>query len=54
MKLKLKGKRVLVYGMGISGQSACRLLHDKGACVSVYDDEQRFSNIFNYEHYGLY
>lgn len=49
MKLKLKGKRVLVYGMGISGQSACRLLHDKGACVSVYDDEQRFSNIFNYE-----
>ena len=46
--MKLKGKRVLVYGMGISGQSACKLLHNKGACVSVYDDENRFSNIFNY------
>ena len=34
--------------MGISGQSACKLLHSQGACVSVYDDENRFSNIFNY------
>ncbi len=49
MKLKLKGKKVLVYGMGISGQSASKLLHDEGACVSIYDDENRFSNIFNFE-----
>ena len=47
--IKLKGKNVLVYGMGISGQAACKLLHEKGACVSIYDDENRFSNIFNYE-----
>ena len=49
MKLNLKGKNVLVYGMGTSGQSACKLLHEQGACVSVYDDKERFSNIFNYE-----
>lgn len=47
--IKLKGKNVLVYGMGISGQSACKLLHDKGACVSVYDDEGRFDSSFVYE-----
>lgn len=49
MKYKLKGKRVLVYGMGISGQSASKLLHQKGACVSIYDDEARFSNVYSYE-----
>jgi len=49
MKFNLKGKNVLVYGMGISGQSSAKLLHDNGACVSIYDDEERFSNIFAYE-----
>ena len=49
MKINFKGKKVLVYGMGISGQAACRLLHNKGACVSIYDDEERFINTFNYE-----
>ena len=49
MKLNLKGKRVLVYGLGISGQAACKLLHEEGACVSVYDDENRFGNLFPYE-----
>lgn len=49
MKLNLKGKNILVYGMGISGQSAAKLMHDFGACVSVFDDEQRFSNSFTYE-----
>lgn len=43
---KLKGKRVLVYGMGISGQSACKLLHEHGACVSFFDDEGRFGDFF--------
>ena len=47
MKLKLKGKKVLVYGMGVSGQSACRLLYENGACVSIFDDEERFSNFFD-------
>lgn len=49
MKLNLKGKNVLVYGMGISGQSSAKLLHDKGACVSIFDDEERFINHFAYE-----
>lgn len=49
MKLSLKGKNVLVYGMGISGQSSAKLLHEKGACVSIFDDEERFSNFFAYE-----
>ncbi len=47
--IKLKGKNVLVYGMGISGQSACKLLHDHGACVSFFDDENRFAGMFNFE-----
>lgn len=44
--IKLKGKKVLVYGMGISGQSACKLLHKEGACVSFFDDEGRFGDFF--------
>jgi len=47
--IKLKGKNVLVYGMGISGQSACKLLHDHGACVSFFDDENRFAGMFAFE-----
>lgn len=47
--INLKGKKVLVYGLGISGQSASKLLHEKGACVSIYDDEGRFSNVFCYQ-----
>ncbi len=44
--MNLRGKNVLVYGMGISGQAACKLLHDNGACVSTYDDEKRFEGYF--------
>ena len=47
--IRFKGKKVLVYGMGISGQSASKLLHAHGACVSIYDDENRFSNVYSYE-----
>lgn len=47
--LNIKGKSVLVYGMGISGQSACKLLHENGACVSTYDDEGRFVTYFAHE-----
>lgn len=35
--LKLKGKKVLVVGLGRSGQSAARFLHDQGAKVTVSD-----------------
>lgn len=46
--MKLKGKKVLVYGLGVSGQSACKLLHEKGACVSIFDDENRFSTMYSF------
>ena len=46
--MRFKGKRVLVYGMGSRVQSACKRVHSQGACVCVYDDENRCSNIFNY------
>ena len=45
----LRGKNVLVYGLGLSGQSACKLLHEKGACVSIYDDENKFSSFYSFE-----
>ena len=47
--MRLKGKKVLVYGLGTSGQEACKLLHSQGACVSLYDDDKRFSGFFCYE-----
>lgn len=47
--MRLKGKKVLVYGLGASGQEVCRLLHSEGACVSLYDDDKRFSGLFCYE-----
>ena len=47
--MKLKGKNVLVYGMGSSGQAACKLLHEMGACVSIYDDENKFSSFYSFE-----
>lgn len=45
----LVGKKVLVYGMGLSGQAVCSLLHGQGACISVYDDENRFASYFNFD-----
>lgn len=44
-----KGKKVLVYGMGSSGQAACKLLHELGANVSFYDDDNRFSGFYSSE-----
>lgn len=43
---KLKGKKILVYGLGRSGQAACKLLHTFGACVSVYDEDKKFRSLF--------
>lgn len=48
-----RGKKVLVYGMGRSGQSACKLLHDNDACVSVYDEDKNFFNMFCFEEHPL-
>lgn len=47
--MKVSGKKILVYGMGLSGQAVCKLLHSKGACVSFYDDENRFGTFFNFD-----
>ena len=47
--MKFLGKRVLVYGMGLSGQACCKLLHEKGALVSFYDDENRFASLFSFD-----
>lgn len=44
-----KGKKVLVYGMGTSGQSACKLVHELGGNVSFYDDENKFSGFYSSE-----
>lgn len=44
-----KGKRVLVYGMGRSGQAACKLLHQNEACVSIYDDDKALSSLFCFD-----
>ena len=44
-----KGKNVLVYGMGLSGQAACKLLHENEACVSIYDEYRNFKNYFCFE-----
>lgn len=39
----------MVYGMATSGQSAASLLHEEGACVSIYDDGNKFSSFYSYE-----
>lgn len=44
-----KGKRVLVYGLGRSGQAAGKLLHSLGACVSIYDDEKKDRGLFCFD-----
>lgn len=49
----LRGKRVLVYGMGGSGNSACRLLHKLGACVSVFDDDKKYRSLFCFDEQPL-
>lgn len=45
----LRGKRVLVYGLGGSGNSACRLLNRLGACVNVFDDDKKYRSLFCFD-----
>ncbi len=49
----LKGKKVLVYGMGRSGQAASKLLHSLGACVSIYEDEKNERGLFCFDEQPL-
>ena len=39
--MEIKGKKVLVFGSGISGEAASRLLLEKGAEVVLYDGNDR-------------
>ena len=38
---ELKGKKILVVGMGKSGESAAKVLHELGSRVSVQDSSVR-------------
>ncbi|MDF2541800.1 MAG: murD [Herbinix sp.] len=53
--MQLKDKKVLVYGAGLSGISATRLLQKQGAYVVLYDSKtelskENFKNEFDVEH----
>ena len=39
--MDIRGKNVLVFGSGISGEAACRLLLTEGASVILYDGNDR-------------
>ena len=39
--MDLKGKKVLVFGSGISGESAAELLDREGAAVILYDGNEK-------------
>ena len=39
--MNIRGKNVLVFGSGISGEAACRLLLTEGASVILYDGNDR-------------
>lgn len=47
--MKLKNKKVLVYGLGSSGRSAIKLLQKHKAKVSFYDDDIRFFEYVGFE-----
>ena len=38
--MDIRGKKVLVFGSGISGEGSCRLLLEKGADVVLYDGNE--------------
>ena len=39
--MDIRGKKVLVFGSGISGEGSCRLLLEKGADVVLYDGNEK-------------
>ena len=47
--MKLKNKKVLVYGLGESGRAAIKLLKEQKAEVSFYDDNINFFNYIGFE-----
>ena len=47
--MKLKNKKVLVYGLGESGRAAIKLLREQKAEVSFYDDNINFFSYIGFE-----
>ena len=39
--MELKGKKVLVFGAGVSGVSAAQVLHDQGALATLADGKDQ-------------
>lgn len=47
--MRLKNKNVLVYGLGKSGRAVVKVLREKGAYVSFYDENIEFYNFVGFE-----
>ena len=45
----LKNKKVLVYGLGDSGRAVIKILSEKGAKVSFFDDDIRYYEYVGFE-----
>lgn len=49
--MKLKNKKVLVYGLGDSGRAVIKLLQEEGAHVRFFDDNISFFDYVGFERY---
>lgn len=47
--MRIKNKKVLVYGLGDSGRSAIKLLQSHGAKVSFFDDDFKYAEYVGFE-----
>ena len=47
--MRLRNKNVLVYGLGKSGRAVVKVLREKGAYVSFYDENIEFYNFVGFE-----
>ena len=47
--MKFKGKHILVYGLGDSGRSVAKILKEKGAIVSLFDDDLKYLEYVGFE-----
>ena len=47
--MKFKGKKVLVYGLGDSGRAVSKILKEKGAIVSLFDDDLKYIEYVGFE-----
>jgi len=47
--MRFKGKHVLVYGLGDSGRAVSKILKEKGAVVSLFDDDLKYLEYVGFE-----